>query len=342
MSFVESTALGARRMPWSRLAPPPALQVVVAEAKRLAADVGQTFFVNDARVGVAMFVGLACVAPRAAAYAAAGTVIADVVGRRLRPNKKVMLAGALGLNGFFAGLVASTLFTGSGSLVALALGAPLAALVAVLAPRVLGQWQLPPLAIGYVVAMWLVWAARVGASTLMEAPYLEPTPVAAVDLLTTLGAVARGVGGGMAQVFFQSDWRFGFVMLAVLALLQRRTAAWVLCGCFVGAVVAALLGAPLGRVAAGYYGFSPALAALGYLTMVAPAAARNDARGWRKVLAPVILTQALAVVLTLGLAQLLAALGLPALALPYIVAIWLAALAQPVVDASAWSPRSWN
>jgi urea transporter len=337
---MNAATTSAGRLPRITLrAPLAVLPKARAELKRLAADVGQTFFAADARVGYLMFAGLCAMSPRAALFAAAGTIASDAVGRRLRPNKKVLLAGALGLNGFFAGLAASALFAGPGALVALVIGSLLAALLSVLAPRVLGQWQLPSLALPYVGAMWLVWTARFAAPTLTAAPYVPPPPFVAAGALEQLFVAVRGTGAGMAQIFFQTDWRFGLVMLGLLALLQRRMAAWATLGSFVGSALALALGAMHAEVAAGYYGFSPALATLGYVTMVAPAA---PGRGWRDDIIPAMATQGLALILTLGLAAPLAVLGLPGLALPYILAIWLACLAKPVVDARGWAPGSWE
>jgi len=290
------------------------------------AGVGTTFFVPDLRLGAILSLGLLVTAPRSAAFAVLGAIWCELLGRALKPNKQLTLSGAFPLNGFFAGLAVATLFTGTGAMIAFAPTVMLAAVFVVLLPRLLTAWQLPGLVTLYVFATWLVWTARHGAAALTAAAYTPPPAVADPWL-----ALAQGTASGLAQIFFQSDWRLGAGAGVALLAVRWRTGAILVAGSFLGGVVASLVGAPLANVAAGHYGFAPALAALG-----AVACLTSPSQPPMRRTLIVSVTALGAAWLTIALAGPLYVLGLPALALPYMLALWAGLLLRPVVAATAW------
>lgn len=309
-----------------RVPPLLALRACRASLRTFVAAIGTTFFVADARLGAILIVGLTATEPRSAAFALLGAIWCTLLGRALKPNKQLTLSGAFSLNGFFAGLAVATLFTGIGALIAFAPTVMLAAVFVVLLPRLLTAWQLPGLVTPYVFATWLVWTARHGAAALTAVPFVPPA-VATDPWL----ALAQGTASGLAQIFFQSDWRLGAYAAVALLVVRWRTGAILVAGSLLGALVAALVGAPLANVAAGHYGFAPALAALG-----AVACLTSPSQPPKQRTLVVIITALGAAWLTIALAGPLYVLGLPALALPYMIALWAGLLLRPVVAATAW------
>lgn len=147
--------------------------------------------------------------------------------------------------------------------------------------------------------------------------------VAPLDPLDYLDALLRGIG----QVIFLDAPLAGACLWLGLLLSSRRAAAWALLGSAGGMALALYLGGSPASAEAGLYGYNACLAAIALCQV------------HRGLWAPVA-----GIVLALLLQPGFAALGLPALTMPFILACWLIQAGsrvwrQAVADATPPSSR---
>lgn len=133
------------------------------------------------------------------------------------------------------------------------------------------------------------------------------TPLAANPAPTGLSPMGLlgGLFQGLGQVMFLGDWLAGLLVFAGLLLANRRAAIWALGGSGFGLGVAAMLQEP-GQALSGLAGYNCALVAL--------ALGQTGLRPWWPLLGMV-----LALLITPGIA----AIGLPPLTGPFVLACWL-------------------
>lgn len=130
---------------------------------------------------------------------------------------------------------------------------------------------------------------------------------ATVDsFMPALPAVASGLLKGLSQVFLVNSWVGGVLILAGLLVANWRAGAWALVGSGMGMACAAICGCPWADIAAGLWGFSPALTAIAIGVTSRPLIA----------VAAIVLT----FVIQLAAVLALALIGLPALTLPFCLA----------------------
>lgn len=211
-------------------------------------------------------------------------------------------AGLYGYNGVLLGLLLCHQFAwpawlplaivGSGALSSLLLHA--------LLQRSRQQQWLPAYTLPFVGLSWLL----LGLAGPLDLPSAaSPTsPALSLDGLSLLAALGRGLG----QIIFLEHPLAGVCLLVGLFLADPRAACWALLGSAAGLGLALGQGWPEQTALAGLYGYNAALAAL--------ALSQNRRRPWAALIGI-----ALALLLQPGFA----ALGLPALTAPFILACWL-------------------
>jgi len=304
----------------------------LARARRAAAfhvaAVGQTFFVENPRVGLAAIAALAIVAPRLAASGLAVSVVARVVAARAGAPRDFLATGLVELNGWFLGLAIATLFApGPGFAVALAAGGPLVAAAAIVMRRVFATWDVPLFVGPYLPAFWLLFAGLTAFSWAAPADLAAAAPPPAGS-----PAMAIALGGlrGLGEIFFVPDARLGAALAAAVTLGDRRTGITMIAASTTAVAIGHLAGAPAWQVEQGLAGFTPALVAAAALCGFA-------GLGWAAV--------AIAIVggafVEAGALRLAAAFGLHALSASYLWFVWVFALLRPVRDAAA-DRRGWS
>lgn len=124
---------------------------------------------------------------------------------------------------------------------------------------------------------------------------------------------------GIAQVFFQSSAITGALFAVGLLISSRRACAFALCGSLLGLGVGWVMGAPEPSLAAGVFGFNSVLTAIAM-----------DSLGLAAGVAGGVYTLLAVLATAVGYAAVSAALqplGMPALTLPFVLAVWVFTLA---------------
>ncbi|MGH8355013.1 MAG: urea transporter [Pseudomonas sp.] len=262
----------------------------------------QIFLQRHPLCGLLILLAIAIGAPALLGGALLGGFAGWLTALRRGYAKEDIEAGLYGYNGVLLGLLLCFKFAWSAWLPPLivASSALSSLMLHALLQRTRQQQWLPAYTLPFVSLSWLLlWLG--GPLELLPAtsPVSPPLPL---DWLTLLAAVARGLG----QIIFLDQPLAGVCLLAGLCLADRRAACWALLGSAAGLGLALGQGWPDQTALAGLYGYNTALAAL--------ALSQNRRQPW----APLI-GIALALLLQPGFA----ALGLPALTAPFILACWL-------------------
>jgi urea transporter len=293
-----------------------------ARALGIARAIGQTFFVNDARTGLAfMAVGVGS-SWFAGILGVIGAILAEAVGRALGVSKSLNESGLIPLNGYFAAIAVGALFP-----LAVA-AAALASVLTIVMHRTLAIWGLPTLVMPYVMAFAAVWLICPQLSWC--APALSPLPAITWPATWEGWVIFAGNAGGagLAELVFSSSPWIGLGVLVALALFDWPAAGLAALGAGCGTLTAIAIGLPPALISIGLYGFGPALTAL--------ALRRGTSRcGWlATVIAACATAVATAILGTLG-----AKLGLLPLAAPYVAVVWVCTLAQSAYLSEAGEVR---
>lgn len=266
----------------------------------------QIFLQTHAACGLLIVLAIAVQSPALLAGALAGTLGAAALGRA----RTDIDSGLYGYNAALLGLLIVLMLGPS----ALALGLVVtgALLIDPLQARLLAglrerRW-LPGFTLPFVLFGWLTLALLNAAllDAFAGAPAAQPAGLAVLDAQ----GLARAVAAGIGQVIFLDQPLAGLLVLAAVALADRRAAGWLLLGSAGGTALTLILGGAEQPILAGLAGYNPALAALAVSQVQ------------RSPLAPL-----LAIVAAVLLRWLFDELGLPPLTMPFILACWLVALA---------------
>ncbi|WP_079201726.1 urea transporter [Pseudomonas sp. CC6-YY-74] len=272
----------------------------------------QIFLLSHAGCGLLVVLTILLGAPHLLGGALLGGGCSMLTAQRRGYPQADIAAGLYGYNGILLGMLISAQFSWSLLLpLLIILGAGLSSLV--LAPwmRCMRERQwLPAFTLPFVVLSWLLlWLAQ----PLQLQLQLHSDPVTAahsLDWLASLLALLRGLG----QVIFLDQPLAGLCLWLGLLLADRRAALWALLGSAAGLSLALYQGWEQHSALAGLYGYNAALAAI--------ALSQVHRQPWAPLLG-------------IGLALLLqpgfAALGLPPLTMPFILACWLIQASRQVL-----------
>src|SRR5262245_5401272 len=236
---------------------------VRARALSIARAIGETFFVNDARIGAALMAVAAGSSLFAGVLGVIGAILAEVVGRTLSASKILNEGGLIPLNGYFAAMAVGAFFPLGAATTALAVAAAaLAAVLTIVLHRTSAIWGLPVLVLPYVMAFAAVWLICPQVSWCAAAP----SPLPAVAWPATLEEIvifaSKACGAGLAElVFSRSPW-VGLGVFMALALFDWRAAGLAALGAACGTLTAIGFGLPASLISIGLYGFGSALTAL--------------------------------------------------------------------------------
>lgn len=275
--------------------------------------IGQVVLQANSYAGAVFLLGVAWCSTAMAAALLWGVVVSTTVAAWAGVDRSQWRDGLWGFNG---GLAALTTLLFAPAIPAVWLVATLAALgtvpVGLLLQRLLAPRGLLALSLPFITMLWCV----LGVSTAMG--WQGPTAHAAVTLAAPTALTAELAAGavlnGVAQVFFQSHWGTGALVVAGLLLSAPRACALAMAGAVAGSVVAWALSATPQALGSGLAGFNGALAALALGQVFLPATARNAALA--------VLAGGATSVVQWGLSAVLVGTGLPALTLPFVVVVW--------------------
>ncbi|MDH4560015.1 urea transporter [Pseudomonas sp. BN411] len=276
----------------------------------------QIFLQRHPGCGALILLAIAVGAPSLLGGALLGGATAWLTAVRRRYAPEDIEAGLYGYNGVLLGLLLSVRFEPSlylALLIFCAAGLSSLVLNALLKAVRQRNW-LPAYTSPFVGLGWLLLA--------LGGPLeLTPSPTAAATLqpgwIDTPLALVRGIG----QVIFLDQPIAGGLVLAALFLAGWRVALWALLGSATALILALLHGMPMQAVLGGLFSLNGALIAL--------ALGKDLRRPWC-ALAGILL----GVVLQPGFA----AIGLPAMTAPFILACWLVLAAKRMMGRSQPAP----
>ena len=274
----------------------------------------QIFLLSHAGCGLLVVLAILIGAPHLLGGALLGGCSSLLTAQRRGYPQADIDAGLYGYNGILLGLLVSLQFSWSPLLpLLIILGAGLSSLM--LAPwmRCMRERQwLPAFTLPFVALSWLLlWLAQ----PLQLQLHSDPATAAhSLDWLASLLALLRGLG----QVIFLDAPLAGLCLWLGLLLADRRAALWALLGSAAGLSLALQQGWPQHSALAGLYGYNATLAAI--------ALSQVHRHPWAPLLG---------IVLALLLQPGFAALGLPPLTMPFILACWLIQASQRVLRQAA-------
>lgn len=276
----------------------PALQSLRA----LLCGFAQIFLQQHPGCGLLVLLAICVGAPELLPGALLGGLSSTLIAQRRGYPPSDIAIGLYGYNGILLGLLLSLKLPWTPSLALLIIaGAGLSSLL--LAPWMRHMREhgwLPAFTFPFVLLGWLLLA--------LIAAVEQPGTVAAsiqlgeLEAMQLLQATLRGV----SQVIFLDSTLAGLCLLIGLCMADGRAALWALLGSGGGGILAIVQGWPGSDSLAGLYGYNTALVAIAL------------AQVHRCPLIP-----ALGILLTLLLQPGFAAIGLPALTMPFILTCWL-------------------
>ena len=283
--------------------------------------IAQVMLQNNSYSGLLLLLGLWLNSSLFAAAALLGTLVSTTCALWLGAERTQIRDGLHGYNGTLVA-IALVYFLQPTALTwaVVVLACALASVVTLACQTLLQPWRLPALTAPFVlVTLLLVLAiARLGH---LHATHQLPTaalPVAAtVEGVVVAATLWQGLLNGVAQVFLQENPVSGALFLLALLVSSRRAALAAAGGALLGLMLAWLLGGAESAMRAGAYGFNSALVVLAL-------------EGWLSVrhkTAWLILAGLVAALVFAALSTALAALGVPALTLPFVLVVWLFLLA---------------
>jgi len=269
----------------------------------------QIFLQRHPLCGLLCMLAILLTAPALLGGALLGGVAGLLTAQRRGYAKADRQAGLFSYNGILLGLLLSLRFDWSVLLppLIIACGGISAILTQQWLKRARAPYCLPAYTAPFVGLGWLLLGLAAPLPASVEAPWAEP------DALALLQALLQGLG----QVMFLEHPLAGVLVALGLLLADRRAAAWALFGSAAGLGFALLQQDHAGALL-GLGGYNSALVAL--------ALSQDRRRSWLAL--PGML-------LALLLAPGFAALGLPALTAPFILACWLVRAAIRVLRQAA-------
>lgn len=269
---------------------------------------GQVMFQRNALTGILFLAGMAIASPWLAVGAGLGAVVGTVVASLFRYAAGDIEDGIYGYNSALVGAAAIALLPATAITWGLAAaGAALAAPVTWLLRR---QLHFPTYTTGFVL---VAWGMLLAAGVVGDRPAVSPPTAVAKP---GWEGFAEEVAAGMGEVMFSSKAASGLCFLAGIAISSWQQAVVAVLGAVLGTLGAMYHSDPAGPVALGMYGYNAALAAMAaYLSR------------------PSLLPAALAAFASVPLVEFFpAALGVPPLTAPFIMAAWIV-LAFMAIDA---------
>lgn len=281
--------------------------VVLKGIRALLCGFAQIFLQQHPGCGLLVLLAISIGAPYLLAGALLGGLASMLVARHRGYPQADINIGLYGYNGILLGLLLSLQLAWTPLLPVLIIAS------AGLSSLLLAPWMrrmrhhdwLPAFTFPFVLLGW---------SLLALAPLLSmpATPTAAVTLLPpTIIELPLAILRGLGQVIFLDAPLAGLCLLLGLLVAGRRAALWAVLGSSLGFTLAWLYDWPAQGALIGLYGYNATLAAIAL------------AQVHRNPVAPIC-----GVLLALVLQPGFAALGLPALTMPFILACWLVQASQ--------------
>ena len=287
---------------------------------------GQVIFMDNPLTGllnfIAMFVGAY---NGGTSYAVAigsviGTVASTVMAYIIKANRGNLKAGIYGFNGMLVGACLPTFLANTPLMwVFVVVGSMFSTLVIMAVANFLTPYKMPAFTFPFVLVCWLICLCSLKISG------LNPTPGSLAPAMLTDVTAASGAMSGvdfikagltsMSQVWFVADWMAGIIFIIALMVESMWCAGLSALGAFLAPVIAYVLGADVGAINFGLWGFTAALTAPAVGCVFLAPNARNLMLAVFSIFVTVVIHGAVGAFLT--------PVGMPTFTFPFNLAGWL-------------------
>lgn len=257
--------------------------------------------------------------PAIAVGAVAALIVATVTAMLLNVDAPSLRQGLFGFNGVLVGAAVPTFLTPDPTMwLILVIGAAVSTVVMLAVSNVMKTWGAPALTFPFVLTTWFLVLAAYSFGHLPIAsmgPAALPHPVAPSSAHLELWPLIEAWLKGPAQVFLINNTVSGVLVVLGLLVSSVWAGLFALAGSGVALALSLALGASLASVAAGLYGFSPVLTAVGLgCVFYKPS--------WRVALFALLGT-VFTVIVQGAMDAAIAPLGIPTFTAPFVIATWL-------------------
>lgn len=202
-----------------------------------------------------------------------GTLVATLVALGLGANRDLIRAGlysfsgallAIGVNAYFSKDFTSGTVPDWRLYLYIIVGAALTAVITAALSTFLGPFKVPTFTWPFNITGWFLVFAVFKFSQFHAGPNLAPALPVAFHVTGgyTGGVWYKGIGNGIAEVFFQNNWVTGYIMAFGLLINTRIGALMALGGSALGVASAIVMGAQASVIQAGLFGYNDVLTAM--------------------------------------------------------------------------------
>ncbi|PXW86898.1 urea transporter [Nitrosomonas sp. Nm84] len=280
---------------------------------------GQVVFCDNAATGLIVLAAFYTGGIITGLAATIGLISSTVAAYTFKFEKKDIEVGLCGFNGVLAGACLSIFLEHTPLFwFYVVFASMLSSILWVALTRTLQALNIPAATSPFVLISWiflmLIYAFDNHAlGSILPIASTQPVAIdiGALSLETWFTALIRGIG----QIVFTDNLFSGGLLLAAITITTLRGALMVIGGAFIGVIMPMLIGVNQSVIETGLYGFNP------ILTMIAVGWVFFAHNSRTTLLA--ILASILTVLCQAGLTSLLSPLGLPVLASPFILTLWI-------------------
>lgn len=280
---------------------------------------GQVVFCDNAATGLIVLTAFYIGGIITGLAATIGLISSTITAYAFKFDKKDIEVGLYGFNGVLVGACLSIFLEHTSQFwLYIILASMLSSILWIALTKTLQMFNIPAATSPFVLISWvfLVVTSIFENSTLGSMLPITNMQLAIIDnsnipLETWFLALARSIG----QIVFTDNIFAGGLLLVAITVVTLRGALMAVGGAFIGVIVPMLIGVNQGAIEVGLYGFNPVL------TMIAVGWVFLEHNGRTALLA--ILAGILAVFCQVVLTILLSPLGLPVLAFPFILTLWI-------------------
>ncbi|WP_337474141.1 urea transporter [Paenibacillus elgii] len=276
--------------------------------------VSQVILIENAWTGLIIVIALATVHVKLGVIALLSAMIGTLVGYLGGADKSVVHQGLFGFNAVLTGLGLSVFLTAN---LATILGAAaLGTLCTAAFMHLFKRTNIPVLTFPYTVVTWLFLLASYHLNALRLDPGLIPQDLAHWHM-NTAGKIdlASGLLNGIDQVYFQTGFLSGILILLGIFWASWRLGLLAVLGTAIAWPTAYLMGAEITNLNLGIFGYNAVL------TMMAVSSVFHTRE--RPALLVGLLAAVSTVPVTAGLNTWFQAYGMPTLTLPFVIVTWI-------------------
>jgi urea transporter len=232
--------------------------------------IGQVDFQNSWLTGLVILIGVFYNSWIYGVDCILGTAVGTLTAMALKANKDLIKAGLFGFNGALLAIGVNAYLSKNFThgevptwrlYVYIIIGSALTAALGAAITSLMGPLKVATFTWPFNIAGWLLVFAALQFSAFHAGPNLVPAfPHGFHGTGAYTGTVwYKGIGNGIAEVFFQDNWKTGYIMLFGLAINTRIGALMALAGSAIGVGSGIVLGASAATIQTGLFGYNDVL-----------------------------------------------------------------------------------